>query len=177
MFGRIKIKCVRVYSSVSKRQKSPYYVNKIQSENSENINFQMVTLCGKNGFEDLTLSIYSFIRSVGKPVVWKIYSDGSITSHQKKALSKIDFIQIEEFELAEEDVIYKKYIDKFPAAMKFFILKYNNEKNTTRFFTIDFWSYFGLFEPSSSSVWVLWISYHCSDTNRNLLFHVARAFC
>jgi hypothetical protein len=128
MLGRIKFKYVRFYSSVSRRLKSPYYVKKIQSENSERINFQMVTLCGKNGFEDLTLSIYSFIRSVGKPIVWKIYSDGSITDKQKKTLSQIDFIQIEKFELAEEDVIYKKYIDKFPSAMKFFMLKYNNDK-------------------------------------------------
>lgn len=59
------------------------------------IEMEVVSFSSNNDYSEQLLSILSFLRYVGKPITWTIYSDGSHTDKQKEQVSKeMDFVTI-----------------------------------------------------------------------------------
>lgn len=125
MLGRFNFFCIKIYSKIIKKILSPFYFNKIKVLDFDKNDFKLITLCGKNGFDDLSLSIYSFIKTAGIPIFWKVYSDGTLTEKQIIILREIHFIDVVQFTLENNDIKYQEYIHLYPTAMKLFIMKYN----------------------------------------------------
>ena len=70
------------------------------SENSNEVDFEVMSLSGSTGFEDQLLSIYSFVFYAGKPIKWTVYSDKSYTEIQKKILlEKFPFVSIIDWDI------------------------------------------------------------------------------
>lgn len=129
MLGRVNVFIANLISSVSKKIFPRLLITRINIMKSEKIDLTINTLCGKNGFNDLILTIFSFVNSFGVPKKWNVYSDGTLTVQQIGRLKEINFVDVLNFKLVEEDKKYAEYLEKFPSAIKLFILKYNN---TTR---------------------------------------------
>ena len=66
------------------------------SKNAPSINLDLVSFSSSRDYYDQLLSIFSFVRYVGIPNQWTIYSDGSHTKFQKQLISKhLTFATIE----------------------------------------------------------------------------------
>jgi hypothetical protein len=59
------------------------------------IEMEVVSFSSNSDYDEQLLSILSFLRYVGKPISWTIYSDGSHTAKQKEQISTdTDFVVI-----------------------------------------------------------------------------------
>lgn len=59
------------------------------------IGMEVVSFSSRNDYSEQILSILSFLRYIGKPIAWTIYSDGSHTDEQRKqVLTDFDFVRI-----------------------------------------------------------------------------------
>lgn len=87
----------------------------------KNVEVEVVSFSSSNDYSEQVLSILSFLRYLGKPLSWTIYSDGSHTDKQKKQISiDTDFVTIKSIDWDElvtlEDLCnsdikpYHKYI-------------------------------------------------------------------
>lgn len=66
------------------------------------IAMEVVSFSSNNDYSEQLLSILSFLRYVGKPIAWTIYSDGSHTDKQKKQVSSdFDFVSIKSIDWDE----------------------------------------------------------------------------
>jgi len=67
-------------------------VGKIQSEP---IDMDVVSFSSNRDFYDQLLSIFSFVRYVGMPRSWTLYSDGTHTNEQISMLEGLDFVRVQ----------------------------------------------------------------------------------
>ena len=66
------------------------------------VEIEVASFSSSNDYSEQVLSILSFMRYVGKPILWTIYSDGSHTAKQKEQLTKdIDFVIIKSIDWNE----------------------------------------------------------------------------
>lgn len=88
---------------------------------NKSIAMEVVSFSSRNDFPEQILSILSFIKNVGIPLKWTLYSDGTHTDRQKKHLAtnfefvkvtSIDFIGVTSLEelCCDELKPYHKYI-------------------------------------------------------------------
>jgi hypothetical protein len=61
---------------------------------SEPIDMDVVSFSSNRDFYDQLLSILSFLRYVGMPSSWTLYSDGTHTSEQVGVLEELEFVQV-----------------------------------------------------------------------------------
>lgn len=113
----------------------------------KNIEMEVASFSSLNDFQEQLLSILSFVRYVGIPIKWTVYSDGSHTQAQIEQLEKnFNFVKVikginwseieslkglckEELEIYEEYLI--DYAKKFPLGKKlFYYLNHIIEKPT-----------------------------------------------
>lgn len=65
----------------------------------ESITMEVVSFSSFNDFPEQLMSILSFVKYIGIPLKWTIYSDGSHTETQRKQItSRFDFVTIESFD-------------------------------------------------------------------------------
>ena len=62
---------------------------------SEPIDMDVVSFSSNRDFYDQLLSMLSFIRYVGMPSSWTVYSDGTHTSEQVNVLEELAFVQVQ----------------------------------------------------------------------------------
>ncbi|SHG21742.1 hypothetical protein SAMN05444396_10648 [Flavobacterium segetis] len=68
----------------------------------KNIDMEVVSFSSNNDYNEQLLSILSFLRYIGKPIKWTIYSDGSHTEMQKKQIrNDTDFVTIKSIKWEE----------------------------------------------------------------------------
>lgn len=74
---------------------SDNFVNKIKNISSDSVNnFELVTYCNSTSFPDLILSIVSFIKFVGIPRKWTIYTDDKFSDLQLHIFSSFMFLKV-----------------------------------------------------------------------------------
>jgi len=72
------------------------------------VQLAVVSFSSCNDFNEQILSILSFLRYVGTPVAWTLYSDGTHTSEQIQLLtSSFEFIQVKGTDLEDIDSVMK----------------------------------------------------------------------
>lgn len=110
------------------------------------IDISLVSFSSNKDFYDQILSILSFLRYVGVPANWIIYSDGSHTSEQINLLTTgFEFVKVELPDVSNKDIVKLNtkesllpfieylldYAEKFPLGKKlYFYLNHSIEKPT-----------------------------------------------
>ena len=62
--------------------------------NGKRINIELVSFSSSRDFEEQIISILSFLKFVGEPDKWTIYSDGSHTQVNSMILGKFPFVNL-----------------------------------------------------------------------------------
>lgn len=148
-----------ITSEIGKKNKIDFssYINKNLISLRHNFNtglikMSVVSFSSFNDFYEQVLSILSFLRYVGTPISWIVYSDGTHTSEQIQLLtSGFEFIEVKKTNLEKEETSirnYKKellpYIDellhyakKEPLGKKLFFYLNHQVKTPTLFLDSD----------------------------------------
>lgn len=66
----------------------------VLNEKKINIPVELVSFSSKGTYYDQLLSILSFVKNVGTPLSWKIFSDGSYESEHTRGLKAFSFVEV-----------------------------------------------------------------------------------
>jgi hypothetical protein len=113
-----------VSKKVASRNKSSFIkkfdINWYKNIN-ENVNFEIASFSGENQMADQLFSILSFYKSLGLPIKWTVFSDGSHTERSKKILREIPNVFFAEM---DENVVPDNYkTESNPLLKKIFFYK------------------------------------------------------
>jgi len=75
---------------------------------TKNISMDIASFSSAKDFEEQVFSILSFLRFVGKPVKWTVFSDGSHKPEQVELLKKLDFVVLEKHDWKDNLDQYSK---------------------------------------------------------------------
>ena len=124
-------------------------INSISAFSQKRNHFDVVSFSSKRDFEEQVLSIVSYLRYVGTPLSWIIYSDGSHDNRETDFLNKyFKFVKIEKIDLDNAippiqaslepyGEILLDYATKFPLGKKLFYYLNHPLKNKTVFLDSD----------------------------------------
>ncbi len=128
MIGRIKRKIVE-HISASNKESFLKWQSQHLPKTTGDINYDVVSFSGAKAFADQLLSIYTFYRNVGKPVSWKIYSDGTYSQEQILALESIEGVKVLPFRF-DAEVLPSAALSKYPTLKKVEIRKTGKRFNS-----------------------------------------------
>ena len=109
-------------------------LSKLSFDKEKNLDLEIISFSGYGGFWDQVLSIISFVKNVGIPRRWIIYSDKCNSEEQKNIYSKFPFVVHTDW-----DVNYKGEFgankDNFQWQLKKFVSFSKHHYNGTTIFT------------------------------------------
>lgn len=75
----------------------------------KHIDLEMVSMSSNRDYGDQVLSILSFLRFMGTPISWTIYSDGSHTAQQKNDLQELfPFVRIDSIDFSNTEEVFNR---------------------------------------------------------------------
>lgn len=98
-------------TSFLKELKKIYKANK----KTEKVPMEVISFSGTKAYADQCYSILSFLKNVGEPIHWTIYSDGTYTQEEIELLQSLSWISV---------IPYNKNIDQAPEVLIRFADKY-----------------------------------------------------
>lgn len=159
-----------------------------QINQKKSIKMEVASFSSLNDFQEQLLSILSFVRYVGIPIKWTLYSDGSHSQKQIQQLeNSFDFLKVDEGinwneiqslkgSCKEELEPYENYLidyaKKFPLGKKMFYYLNHKIKNPTLFIDSDilFYEHANVLEliltekPMANGWYMPDISWGCLDS-------------
>lgn len=143
-YGRVAKFVTQNIAKYKKRKFSEAIEKKLldtHAERTVGLNFDLVSLCGNSHFIDLVLCLLSFLKNIGKPPKWYVFSDGTLNEVQQKNLKEMfDFVEIRMWDELkciniENNHIWGKYLSRFSIAKKTYTIM--NIKSKSPFLFVD----------------------------------------
>lgn len=137
MLGRYKRKIAkRVAQRNKSRFEKRFDTRHLLAKNSSLVNVAVVSFSGVASFQDQLYCIASFVRNVGKPVQWTVYTDGSHTTRQLQQLNEIPFVQVKKVNV-EGKCIAAYCLNEYPLLKKLIAFSEHPIEGTTLFCDSD----------------------------------------
>ena len=140
--GRLKL-FVSIILSLNKKKDfikfihSDNFARKVKNLHSNSVNnFELVTYANSSSFPDLILSIVSFIKFVGIPKKWTIYTDDKFSEVQMHVFSSFIFLNVLSWNHVLSENISNQYSHKWQLR-KFASYAAHEKKGTTIYLDSD----------------------------------------
>ena len=127
MLGKYKKAYIKYKGEANRnnfRRSIPEIISKMPKHT---IDLKMVSMSGKQYFEDQLLSLFSFYYNVGIPTSWVIYNDGSYTAAEIDIFISIPAVEIKHIDIPNYEIETKKY----PTLKKMLLLQQITVECTT----------------------------------------------
>jgi len=178
--GRVtKYICQKIAVKEKSKFINAIWNNKLDTKSEKELvlKFDIVSVCGKGHFEDMVFSILSFVKNVGKPPKWIIFSDGTLQDEQKNKFTQLfDFVEINnwnDLKIQKREYIatWENYLKLYTIAKKTYtIINLDSDKpflfvDSDILFYPKFLDYIHILNRNDSFFYLPDNGYSCLDNN------------